>query len=88
MSESKSISSDQVPAQQDILLNIMAQVDVQWNILNVLVTKYLTDEDKEQIRKSIHDIQARVRNKKELSITDKVLHEKQLIFMDMILPKE
>lgn len=87
MSESNSAGDTKTSNFEDMLLDLIAKSEVQGAILRILLMRYFTNEDKELIGELIHKSQSLLKNKQELSRTDKIMHEKQLKYLDLYLPK-
>ncbi|QIC15403.1 hypothetical protein G3341_06650 [Providencia vermicola] len=87
MSESNSAGDTKTSNFEDMLLDLIAKSEVQGAILRILLMRYFTNEDKELIEELIHKSQSLLKNKQELSRTDEIMHEKQLKYLDLYLPK-
>lgn len=87
MSESNSTNSTQISNYENMFLDLIAKSEVQGAILRILIMRYFTNEDKELVKELIHGSQSLLKNKQELSLTDKIMHEKQLKYLNSYLPK-
>lgn len=85
MSETNNVDSVQFSDTDEVLLNLIAQTGLQWTILNVLMQKYLTEDDKELIRKMVSNSYEKTKQNKSSTRADLILQEKQIKYMNMYM---
>lgn len=85
MSETNNVDSVQFSDTDEVLLNLIAQTGLLWTILNVLMQKYLTEDDKELIRKMVSNSYEKTKQNKSSTRADLILQEKQIKYMNMYM---
>ncbi|QXX84253.1 hypothetical protein J6836_07735 [Providencia sp. R33] len=85
MSETNNVDSVQFSDTDEVILNLIAQTGLQWTILNVLIQKYLTEDDKELIKKMVVNSYEKTKQNKSSTHTDLILQEKQIKYMNMYM---